>query len=165
MQEYMISVVDASTTISKTNNLSTPMGEMATIVSSRSLNNITAAQNRDAPQRRPSDGDLDIAHGLLVGPRIPTRKYSVSQLVVRHSARSSMCDDTNDKIKNPESTEELPHQNIIHISNAWTSSSGDASSDCDDNARRRGFLDEYNRLANKVSYTCIHILNFTKPPE
>jgi len=123
---------------------------MATIVSSRSLNNITTAQNPEPPDRRPSDGDIDIAQGLLVGPRIPTRKYSLSQFVVGNNSRTLTCGSMDDKSASFESMDELPHQYVIHTSNTWTSSSGEAPSDRDEIDLRSKFLDEYNRLANKV---------------
>jgi len=124
---------------------------MASIVSSRSLSNITAAQKLECADRLPSDGDIDIAQGLLICPRIPTRKYPVSQFVEKNNVIPSTSDTMDDNCANLESTDELPQQQVIHTSNAWTSSSGDALSDLDDLDKRSEFLDEYNRLANKVN--------------
>jgi len=130
---------------------------MATIISSHSLNNINTVQNSELGDRHPSGGDIDIAEELLVRPRIPTRKYSLDQFAIGNNAKIPMHKTMDDRAPSFETTEELPQQFVIQTSNTWTSSSGDAPSDLDDVDKCSAFIEEYNRLATKVSFT-MHLL-------
>lgn len=124
---------------------------MATIVSSRSFNSITTAtQDPNLTDKRPSDGDINIAQGLLIAPRIPTRKYSIGRYLLGTHGKFFTPGAMDERSPSFESADDFTHQSVIQTSNTWTSSSGEALSDHDDIDDRSGYLKEFNHLANKV---------------
>jgi hypothetical protein len=94
--------------------------------------------------------DISIAQGLLNRPRIPSRGASFMGPSATHRRMANASWDG--PTENPESNNnENEHRRQINSSNTWTSSSGDVLSDQDDIEDRTLFVQEYNRLARKVS--------------
>ena len=89
--------------------------------------------------------DASIAQNLLRGQVIPIRKASIRtspsdpNLIVGLSGYG------------PSNTDEQPRiRRGLCSSNTWTSSSGGSESDAEDSDDRTQFVEEFNRLANKV---------------
>jgi len=82
--------------------------------------------------------DRSIAQSLLDGPRIPERHNSLKTVHATETSNSS------------ESNNDESRRGAIRTSNTWTSSSRDGLTDVDEIEDRTYFVDEYNRLAEKV---------------
>lgn len=115
---------------------------------SNSLNNLTMAHRLDIVDYMPDD--INIAQGLLSRPRIPSRGASFMGSTTLRLA-DALWDGPTDGPEDNGGEEERRRQ--MHSSNTWTSSSADVLSDQDDIEDRTPFIQEYNRLARKVSYT------------
>jgi len=117
------------------------------ITSSRPSNNVTMPT---MPQQLDIiDGlrdDISIVQGLLA-PRIPRRTASLASL-----STGGQVDDSKKRTDATESSDSNPERRRgLQSSNTWTSSSGDVLSDHDDIEDRSFYIQEFNRLARKVT--------------
>jgi hypothetical protein len=96
--------------------------------------------------------DMTIAQELLIGPKPPRRSNSFTGFSLRGF------DSSNDNASSTspiEQTEDRPPRRVLLTSNTWTTSSGDVLSDQDEVDDRTVFIQEYNRLARKVSISLL----------
>jgi hypothetical protein len=99
--------------------------------------------------------DMTIAQELLIGPKPPRRSNSFTGLSLRDFDSSN---DNPSSTSPIEQTEDRPTRRVLLTSNTWTTSSGDVLSDQDEVDDRTIFIQEYNRLANKVRTFLLSIL-------
>lgn len=101
--------------------------------------------------------DITIAQELLNQPKAPRRRFSFTEMYISRRRVEGL----DEQHQNSEAQTEVQgggrSRRVMQTSNTWTSSSGEVPTDQDDIDDRTVFVQEYNRLAQKVSQSTVEM--------
>lgn len=109
--------------------------------SSASLSGVHLPDRHDG-----TSDDMSIAQALIKRPRIPRREASLTELVNLNHEH----DGAHREEESMDSAHDGRSQRAMRNSNTWTSSIGEVLAEHDEIEERNIFVEEYNRLAEKV---------------